>query len=116
MNAPNELIHRRAFLRHACLRAGGVNLGGMALASLLGQDNLVGQDKLATPRPVAKARHVIYLFMHGGPSQLDLFDHKPDLKKLHGQELPASVRGSQRLTSFVSSDRGTPKRSIMIRR
>ena len=113
MNAPNELIHRRAFLRHACLGAGGVNLGGMALASLLGQDNLVGQDKLATPRPVAKARHVIYLFMHGGPSQLDLFDHKPDLKKLHGQELPASVRGSQRLTGMTSGQSSFPVTSSL---
>jgi len=113
MNTDTFSIHRRALLRRACLGAAGVNLGGMALASLLGQDNPLGPDKLVTPRPVAKARHVIYLFMHGGPSQLDLFDHKPDLKKLHGQELPASVRGSQRLTGMTSGQSSFPVTSSL---
>jgi hypothetical protein len=46
--------------------------------------------------------------MHGGPSQLDLFDHKPGLKKLHGQEFPASVLGDQRLTGMTSGQKSKP--------
>lgn len=46
--------------------------------------------------------------MHGGPSQLDLFDHKPDLRSRHGQELPESVRMGQRLTGMTSSQKSFP--------
>src|SRR5262249_1544634 len=53
-----------------------------------------------TPLPhfAPKAKRVIYLFMSGGPSHLDLFDHKPRLREQHGKDLPASVRGGQRVT------------------
>jgi hypothetical protein len=51
---------------------------------------------------------VIYLFMHGGPSQLDLFDHKPDLRRRHGEELPATLRGTQRLTGMTSGQQAFP--------
>ena len=53
-----------------------------------------------------KAKHVICLFMAGGPSQLDIFDYKPDLQKWYGQLLPDSVRGTQRLTKDLAA-RGT---------
>ena len=62
----------------------------------------------ATPHFAPRAKRIISLFMHGGPSQLDLFDHKPNLKKLHGQELPASVRGDQRLTGMTSGQKTLP--------
>ena len=55
-----------------------------------------------------KARSIISLFMHGGPSQVDLFDHKPKLREWHGQELPASVRGTQRLTGMTSGQASLP--------
>src|SRR4051812_24477120 len=45
-----------------------------------------------------KAKRVIYLFMSGGPSHIDLFDYKPQLQKHHGEELPGSVRMGQRIT------------------
>ncbi len=45
-----------------------------------------------------KVKNVIYLFMAGGPSQMDLFDHKPILRRRHGEEMPASVLGTQRVT------------------
>ena len=89
-------MNRRHFLSQA-----GVNVGGMALASLLNDAN-------AVTHIAPKAKRVIYLFMHGGPSQLDLFDHKPGLKKLHGQELPPSVRGDQRLTGMTSGQKSLP--------
>jgi len=57
-------------------------------------------------RPTAK--RVIFLTQSGGPSQLDLFDHKPELKKQQGKELPASVRGDQRLTTMTANQRTKP--------
>lgn len=90
-------INRRAFLGNS-----GISLGGAALASLLGP-RLLAESGIAP-----KAKRVIYLFMHGGPSQIDLFDYKPKLKELHGQELPESVRGSQRLTGMTSGQSSLP--------
>ena len=49
-----------------------------------------------------KAKRVIYLFMSGGPSQIDLFDPKPVLKQRTNEELPASVRNGQRITGMTS--------------
>jgi hypothetical protein len=90
---------RRQFLRQA-----GVNLGGLALASLCKPADAAAKGRHFAPQ----ARRVIYLFMHGGPSQVDLLDYKPGLKKLHGQELPASVRGDQRLTGMTSGQKSLP--------
>jgi len=90
---------RRAFLSQS-----GVGLGRMALASLMAQTSATA----ATPNFVPRAKRIISLFMHGGPSQLDLFDHKPGLKRLHGQELPPSVRGQQRLTGMTSGQDSLP--------
>jgi len=71
----------------------------MALASLLAQDRVAGASPAALERPLApkpphfepRAKRVIYLFMHGGPSHVDLLDHKPELVRLAGQPLPDSV-------------------------
>src|SRR6185437_17182012 len=57
---------------------------------------------LAPPFP-ARAKAVIHMFMAGAPSQLDLFDHKPELAKLEGKPLPPSVIGGQRY-AFIRSD------------
>src|SRR6185436_11229503 len=94
-----ELV-RRHFLRQS-----GIGLGAAALATLTAS---TGETDDAASLPVARhhfaprAKSIIYLFMHGGPSQIDLFDHKPKLAEWHGQELPASVRGTQRLTGMTS--------------
>jgi uncharacterized protein (DUF1501 family) len=93
MNMPQN---RRQFFNSA-----GLGLGGIALASLCSEAN-------AATHFAPQAKRIIYLFMHGGPSQLDLFDHKPGLKELHGQELPASVRGDQRLTGMTSNQKSLP--------
>jgi uncharacterized protein (DUF1501 family) len=92
----NALSQRRQFIHGA-----GLSLGGIALAAMNG-------DARALTQLAPKAKRVIYLFMHGGPSQLDLFDHKPGLKKLHGQEMPASVVGDQRLTGMTSGQKSKP--------
>jgi hypothetical protein len=81
----------------------GITLGAAALA-LLSKDNASAAERGLTHHP-PRARHVIYLQMLGGPSQLDLFDYKPKLQKLHSQDVPASLFDDQRL-AFV---RGTKK-------
>jgi hypothetical protein len=55
-----------------------------------------------------RAKRVISLFMHGGPSQLELFDPKPGLKKLQGEDLPESIRRTQRLTGMTSGQKSFP--------
>src|SRR5439155_21213377 len=60
------------------------------------------------PHFAPKAKRVIYLFMAGGPAQMDLLDYKPTLEKLHGTELPASVRMGQRLTGMTSGQSAFP--------
>src|SRR5438045_5646099 len=77
----------------------GVGLGSIALASLLGADKAVGAGKpnllnqLAPKKPhhAAKAKRVIYLFMAGAPSHLELFDNKPELAKWDGKLPPADL-------------------------
>src|SRR4029079_10588638 len=63
---------------------------------------------LNEPHYPPKAKRIIYLFMSGGPSQLDLFDYKPLLNKRHGEQLPDSVRGTQRLTGMSGNQSSIP--------
>lgn len=86
-----EGLSRRAWLRWgAAAAAGSVLPGGVLRAGA------------ARAAPVAKAKRVVYLFQAGGPSQLESFDYKPGLAELRGTELPASVRGSARITSMTA--------------
>jgi hypothetical protein len=75
-------LSRRRFLGGA-----GVGLSGIACSQLLGSEALGGEGKSHFP---AKAKRVIWLFMHGGPSHVDLFDPKPDLIRHAGKPLPDS--------------------------
>ena len=90
-------MDRRNFLQ----RFGG-GLGGLALANLLHAES---GHSLHHP---AKAKRVIYLFQSGGPSQIDLFDHKPRLKEETCKELPDSVRKGQRLTGMSGNQASLP--------
>jgi hypothetical protein len=72
-----------------------------AAHSLLGADN-------SLPHFAPKAKRVIYLFMFGGPSQIELFDHKPRLAELHGTDLPPSIRQGQRLTAMTATQTRFP--------
>ena len=62
----------------------------------------------ATTDFAPKAKRVIYLFQSGAPSQLELFDYKPALEKMLGQELPDSVRRGQRLTGMTATQTSFP--------
>jgi len=101
--AESQLLRtRRSFLRAA---TGGAGLA--ALTSLLGGE-AQAEGSPALPHFPPRAKRVIYLFQHGGPSQLDLFDHKPALAKLRGVDLPASVRMGQRLTGMTAFQSSFP--------
>ena len=93
----NELTRRYFFSRLS------TGLGIPALASLL-----PGAEGDTAPHFAAKAKRVIYLFQSGGPSQLDLFDHKPGLANLRASELPDSVRRGQRLTGMTATQTAFP--------
>ncbi|NBP88360.1 MAG: DUF1501 domain-containing protein, partial [Planctomycetia bacterium] len=80
--------------RRQWLGSFGMGLGGLALAEILGSTGQAASTPgvLKTLHHAPKAKRVIYLFQSGGPSQLDLFDHKPLLLEQTGQQLPDSVR------------------------
>lgn len=88
---------KRIQSRRAFFRSCGAGLESMALYSLLAQDGYGAtgsrENPLAPKKPhfPGKAKNVIFLFQEGGPSQLDLFDPKPALEKIHGQALPESL-------------------------
>jgi hypothetical protein len=106
MHQDMPVPHRREFLERSAL-----GLGGLALGSLLGEQAGKAAERsgvLGKTHFPAKAKHVIYLFMHGGPSQIELFDHKPLLTKQHGVDLPDSVRGDQRLTGMTAKQATHP--------
>ena len=96
--------------RRALLGRSAAGLGSVALAGLLHGDARAGasQSALAAPHAVAKAKRVIYLFQSGAPSQMDLFDPKPQLKERFGEELPDSIRGEQRLTGMTVNQERHP--------
>lgn len=115
---PVRVASRRDFLNRL-----GLGLGGIALAHLINPAR-----SLAAPAPAgslapagsapgilgpqlhlpARAKRIIYLFMAGGPSQLETFDYKPVLNQRNGQQLPDSVRMGQRLTGMSGNQASLP--------
>jgi hypothetical protein len=111
MNCITDLhpaVSRRAFLARS-----STGIGSLALASLLA--NRTSAASSATPKGAGavlpsghlapKAKRVIYLFMSGAPSHIDLFDHKPKLQELTNTELPPSIRMGQRITGMTSGQK-----------
>jgi hypothetical protein len=99
----NFQMDRRQFFGRFAL-----GLGGAALFNLLNQNVRATSPTsnpfkgiLDAPHFAPKAKRIIYLFMSGGPSQHDLFDYKPLLNKMNGEDLPESVRMGQRLTGMT---------------
>lgn len=83
---PVEYLHRREFFRRTA-----AGLGSLALGQLLAQDAAIDPLLPRRPHGVAKAKSVIFLFMSGAPSQLDLLDPKPGMQRFHDQPMPASI-------------------------
>ncbi|MBG99448.1 MAG: sulfatase [Solibacterales bacterium] len=98
---PSNIIDRLAITRRHFFKRTGVSVGTMGLASLLASDSLSSlqkRDPLAPRHPhfEPKAKRIIFLLMAGAPSQLDLFDYKPELEKHHGKPVPESLIEGQR--------------------
>ena len=87
--------------RHFLLNTSS-GIGTAALATLLAKDSQASAGLPGLPHFAPKAKRVIYLFQHGAPSQLDLFDYKPKLQEVRGIDLPDSVRKGQRLTGMTA--------------
>lgn len=104
-----RLLHsRRQFLGSA-----SYGLGTAALAGLIGNSAVAESPKPVggipgLPHFAPKAKRVIYLMQGGAPSHIDLFDHKPELYKRRGEELPASVQMGQRLTTMTAGQKNRP--------
>ena len=104
-DAIQRTLSRRAFLSRST-----TGLGALALSSLLNPrlfgadvgDGLKSRGALKSLHFPARAKRVIYMFQSGAPSHLDLFDSKPKLKEMTGEELPPSIRKGQRITGMTA--------------
>ncbi len=115
--------HMQIETRRHFFQRNAMGLGGAALASLLGSSTArgSGSDEGAAARAPSvvgglpglphfapKAKRAIYLFMAGAPAQMDLFDYKPKMVEMFDQDLPASIRQGQRLTTMTSGQARFP--------
>ncbi len=116
-------MDRRNFLTKTSM-----GLGAIALGSLLNTDKALAavnngaldttssetllksynKNRLGLPHHLPKAKRIVYLFQSGGPSQLEMWDYKPKLKNMFGQDLPDSVRQGQRLTGMSAEQTSFP--------
>jgi len=107
--ALRDLATRRQFLGRSCSL-----VGGAALSSLLMREGTAASVASSPgglpelPHFAPRAKRVIYLFMAGGPSHIDMFDYKPRMRDLHGTELPDSIRNGQRITGMTSGQDSFP--------
>src|SRR5205809_7702938 len=107
-----RFLTRRQFFSRCAL-----GLGSIALVSLLKEQELFGAASAASANPMAsrpphfraKAKNIIYLFMAGGPSQLELFDYKPKLQELNGQPIPESFIKNKRFAFMDLFTKEVPK-------
>ena len=100
-----QLESRRNFLGRSCSLVGGAALSGLLRSQAMAASEASPQK---LPHFPAKAKRVIYLFMAGGPSHIDMFDYKPKMRDLHGTELPDSIRNGQRITGMTSGQSSFP--------
>ena len=101
----SQLIEtRRHFFGRTSTGIGTAALGSLLNPSLFGAEDPVEQVKKIAP----KAKRVIYLFMSGAPSQLDMWDYKPGLKDWYDKDLPDSIRNGQRITTMTSGQSRFP--------
>jgi hypothetical protein len=101
------LLTRRSFFGRTATGIGVAALGSLLNPALFAAGDAPAYPLRKTHFP-ARAKRVIYLFMAGGPAQMDLLDYKPALEKYHEQELPASVRMGQRITTMTSGQKSLP--------
>ena len=107
MNHPalqfQDRLNRRIFLKNS-----SAAIGSAALASLFQDEAAAASPARYFPNFAPKAKRIIYLFQSGAPSQIDLFDPKPQMEKHRAEDLPASIRQGQRLTTMTSGQKAFP--------
>jgi hypothetical protein len=103
-----RLITRRQFFGRAACGLGATGaIGNAALASLLNRDGFAQGSPLASgPHFPPKAKRVIYLFMNGAPTHVDLFDYKPRLQAMHGKPIPDEYLGAKRFSTMTGNAKG----------
>ena len=108
MNLSHIAIDRRHFFKTSTTGLGVAALAGLLPGDCASADTIrtagLPNGRHLNPR----AKRIIYLFQSGGPAQQDLFDYKPRLNELNGQELPPEVRGEQRLTGMSVNQSSLP--------
>ncbi|RFC42509.1 MAG: Protein of unknown function (DUF1501) [Verrucomicrobia bacterium] len=104
--AAREAVTRRTFLRQSGGGIGIAALGGLLSGGSAAQSQ--GAMLPGFPHHAPKAKRIIYLFQSGAPSQMDLFDPKPEMVAQRGKDLPESIRKGQRLTTMTSGQKSFP--------
>ena len=98
--------------RRRLFGSAGMGIGGVALAALLGREGAAAGPVIAglpdLPHHPPKAKRVVMLWQGGGPSHVDLYDPKPVMRELAGQDIPESVRGTTRLSTMSSGNAKWP--------
>ncbi len=102
--------HQAMQTRRQFFGRSATGIGTAALASLLNQNAEGGIGNSNLPHFIPKANRVIYLFMNGAPTHVDLFDYKPKLKELHGKPVPQEYVGGKRFSTMT----GNPKGKLML--
>ena len=97
----NALLTRRHFFGRT-----STGIGTAALASLLGGAAGAAPSATGVPHFAPRAKRVIYLFMNGAPTHVDLFDYKPKLKELHGKPVPQEYVGGKRFSTMTGNPKG----------
>jgi hypothetical protein len=97
------LEHQRLITRRQFFGQSAVGIGSAALASLLSRD---GFAQTIAPHFAPKAKRVIYLFMDGAPTHVDLFDYKPKLQELHGTPIPDEYLAGKRFSTMTGNAKG----------
>ena len=112
LHQPDSLQNTRRWFFQQC----AIGLGSLALGSLLSDNRLVAAPAASVnpfapkkPHFAPKAKNIIYLFMAGGPSQLELFDYKPKLQELNGQPIPESFVEGKRFAFMDTFSKERPK-------
>ena len=108
-----QQLTRRAFFKSTGLAAGRIALASIMFPELFRAEAAPVRPRAhpalpGLPHFAPKARRLIYLFMNGAPSQIDLWDYKPHLKELFDSDLPDSIRNGQRLTTMTSGQKRFP--------
>jgi hypothetical protein len=97
---------RLLLTRRELFRRGALGLGGAALGSLLARDAEASGGLPGLPHFAPRAKRVIYLFMNGAPTHVDLFDWKPRLREMHGKPVPEEYLGTKRFSTMTGDPKG----------